>query len=60
MKVCLDVLLNTDEDIHVNTKILSSITSSFLDFHCLTVNLILLLQIFIARLQALIFPDLKQ
>lgn len=51
MKDCLDVLLNTDEDI--NTKILSSITSSFLDFHCLTVNLILLLQ-------ALIFPDLKQ
>lgn len=39
MKVCLDVLLNTDEDIHVNTKILSSITSYFLDFHCLTVNL---------------------
>lgn len=58
MKDCLDVLLNTDEDI--NTKKLSSITSSFLDFHCLTVNLILLLQIFIARLQALIFPDLKQ
>lgn len=58
MKDCLDVLLNTDED--TNTKILSSITSSFLDFHCLTVNLILLLQIFIARLQALIFPDLKQ
>lgn len=58
MKDCLDVLLNTDEDI--NTKILSSITSFFLDFHCLTVNLILLLQIFIARLQALIFPDLKQ
>lgn len=58
MKDCLDVLLNTDEDI--NTNILSSITSSFLDFHCLTVNLILLLQIFIARLQALIFPDLKQ
>lgn len=58
MKDCLDVLLNTDEDI--NTKILSSITSSFPDFHCLTVNLILLLQIFIARLQALIFPDLKQ
>lgn len=58
MKDCLDVLLNTDEDI--NTKILSSITSSFLDFLCLTVNLILLLQIFIARLQALIFPDLKQ
>lgn len=54
MKVCLDVLLNTDEDI--NTKK----NSSFLDFHCLTVNLILLLQIFIARLQALIFPDLKQ
>lgn len=59
MKDCLDVLLNTDEDINY-TKILSSITSSFLDFHCLTVNLILLLQIFIARLQALIFPDLKQ
>lgn len=58
MKDCLDVLLNTDEDI--NTKILSSITLSFLDFHCLTVNLILLLQIFIARLQALIIPDLKQ
>lgn len=37
MKDCLDVLLNTDEDI--NTKIVSSITSSFLDFHCLTVNL---------------------
>lgn len=59
MKDCLDVLLNTDEDINY-TKILSSITSSFLDFHCLTVNLIILLQIFIARLQALIFPDLKQ